>query len=138
MALDWFLLDKQVEIAVLTFAFFGLGAVALVVRLFRPALVRLSPRGIVIYNGWKERAFVWSDFAEFRLVRVRRNVFVGFTMSGTFTGKLALSGANRALAGIDGALPNSLTLSQRDLAELVQDAAKKWAPRPIPFVDGSD
>lgn len=138
VALAWFLADKQPQIALLTFAFFGFGAVALVVRLFRPAWVRFSPQGIAIYSGWKERAIVWSDFDEFRLVRVRHNLFVGFTMSSSFTGKLALSGANRALAGIDGALPNSLTLAPRDLAELVQAAAKKWSPRPIPFIDDSD
>jgi hypothetical protein len=128
--------DPQMFVfGILGIGFFGLGGMVLAIRLVRPVVLQVGPDGIATAGGWRNVRLAWSDIGAFALVRMRSTVFLGFDVSPGFAGKLPLSAANRALAGIDGALPAGLTLSPRDLAVLVNAAAAKWAPAPIPFTD---
>jgi hypothetical protein len=106
--------------------FFGLGIpVSLLQFTERGNYLQLDPDSFTIGSTWRKTTIAWRDVEEIRTVKIRRTRNVGYLLHGEPASRLAR--ANRAMAGIDGMLPDNFGVDVDELAKIFeqrrQDAA---------------
>jgi hypothetical protein len=102
--------------------FFGLCCLAAVAQMLPwSSRLRLSPEGFSIRHMYRERFFRWSEVSSFEVAKVGQNPMVVFDFTDAYTGARAMRRLSRAMAGAEGALPDTYGRKADDLARLMND-----------------
>jgi hypothetical protein len=99
--------------------FFGLGIpVSLLQFTGRGNYLQLNPDSFTIGSTWRKTTIAWRDVEEIRTVKIRRIRNVGYLLHGEPASRLARS--NRAMAGIDGMLPDNFGIDVDELRAIFE------------------
>jgi hypothetical protein len=99
--------------------FFGLGIPASLLQFTgRGASLRLDRDSFTIGSTWRSTTIAWRDIESIRTVKIRRTRFVGYLLHGEPASTLAR--ANRAMAGVDGMLPDNFGIDVEELREIFE------------------
>jgi hypothetical protein len=102
--------------------FFGLCTLVLMASLLPNAsYLRVSPDGFTMCSLFRAHSFRWSDVCGFSVGRVGVNRMVVFDFSDEFRGTPRLRKVAIALAGHEGALPDSYGMPLEALARLMNE-----------------
>ena len=101
-------------------SFFGLCAAVALLQVVRPSCLRLDEEAFAFGRGRKQRVR-WLDVGEFRVQRVGGNLMVVFDFAPSYRGFETGRRVASALAGAEGALPDTYGLKAADLAALMNE-----------------
>ncbi|MGA9342387.1 MAG: STM3941 family protein [Rhodanobacteraceae bacterium] len=100
--------------------FFGLCALVFLLQLHpKCSYLSLRPEGFTFCALFRKHEVKWADARAFTTVRIGPNKTVGWSYSNQFHAHARMRVLNRALAGIDAALPDSYGMRPEDLASLL-------------------
>jgi hypothetical protein len=102
--------------------FFGLCAVASALQFLpQSSCLRLGAEGFTIRSLFREQTYRWEDVDTFGVTLVGLNRMVGFNFAPHFRRAERLRGVSAALAGFEGALPDTYGLKAEELAYLMNE-----------------
>lgn len=102
--------------------FFGLGAGASLLQFLpQSSFLRLHADGFTVRTLYREATYRWEDVDPFGVVAIRHNRMVGFNYVPHFDRAKRLRRAVAALAGFEGALPDTYGLKAEELADLMNE-----------------
>jgi hypothetical protein len=100
--------------------FFALGVIVAVVNsLPGSSYLRLDNEGFTTCSLFRSHTFRWSDVERFEVARISTNKMVVFNFSDTYLRQEVGRKIATAMAGYEGALPESYGLSPEELAKLL-------------------
>lgn len=118
----FFVLPTHPVLAEQAIVFFGLGVLVAVIQLLpNSSYLEVDERGFTTCTMFRKGFVSWDDVAEFvpYTVNARARKRVGFRYAASYQAHAASRKFLRALAGVDGALPDTYGRSAEDLAALL-------------------
>lgn len=113
-------------VGLLTAGFFGLGVIVFGALLLpNSAYLRLGPDGFTVCSLFRAHSYRWSDVGPFSVDRVGLNRMVVFNYSDDYRGSPRLRRVAAAMAGYEGALPDSYGMKLEDLADLLNEYRRR-------------
>jgi hypothetical protein len=101
-------------------AFFGLGVIIFAVLLLpNNAYLRLEPEGFTVCSMFRAHTSRWADIDCFCVGVIGHNRMVVFNYSAAYRKHQSSRKVARALAGFEGALPDTYGMSAGELADLM-------------------
>jgi len=118
---------------------FGLCVLVFTVSLLPGAnCLRVGPNGFTIRSLFRSHSYRWSDVRGFGVGRVGVKWMVVFDFTDEFQGTPRLRKISVALAGHEGALPDSYGMPLEALAELLNEYRDQGTNSQAAKADGSD
>lgn len=112
-------------------AFFGLGLVAISVRLFRPDVLTLTADGFTL-RDWKQTQRIrWRDVKEFFVWSVHSNRMASWTLHDDARQASTMARINSPY-GLDGSIGITWPHSPEQMVELLSEWKDRYAPEPHP------
>jgi len=127
-----FLIHKGEKFGWVCAGFFGLGIPVFLVQLLPNAsFLTVTEEGIEFCSLFRRHKIRWSDISEFGVTTVRQqglpvNKMVGFNYSPTYQRAAKARSVAKALAGFEGALPDTYGMRAENLAQLLTEYHRKW------------
>jgi hypothetical protein len=116
-------------VASLLAGFFGLGVITALVNLHpRASYLTLNERGFEFSSLFRRKFIAWGDVQEFVPISMHRNDFVGFFYAPTGNAP-AMRRVSSFVTGIEAMLPDTYGHSNVELARLLNELRRKFAPR---------
>ena len=114
--------QEDVWVMWLCVGFFGLVAGVSVLQLLpQTSCLRLDTEGFTIRSLFREQTYRWDDVDTFGATRIGPNKMVGFNFAPHFRRAERLRGVSAALAGFEGALPDTYGMKAEELAHLMNE-----------------
>jgi hypothetical protein len=108
--------------------FFGIGALVLfVLCLPQASYLRLTAAGLEFSNRFRRDFVRWSEVARFRVADLGGYSIVGWDYVAGHARSRALQPVASAIAGVDGALPETYGLAGEELVRLLNDLRARVA-----------
>jgi hypothetical protein len=103
-------------------SFFGLGVVVFIVNLPpSSSYLLLKKEGFTVCSLYRKSSFKWSDIEEFVVGYLIGPKMVVFNFSLTYDRQQKSRIISKAIAGYEGALPDTYGMSAKELAELLNN-----------------
>jgi hypothetical protein len=114
-------------IAGLNMGFFGLGVLIALVSLHpRASFLTLIPSGFEFASLFRRHHFAWTDVAGFVPIIIAGNKMVGWDFAAGYSKSKTLRGVSAAMAGVEGALPDTYGHTHFELARLMNGLRTKY------------
>jgi len=122
VAIGVWMTDEKPVMGWLCVGFFGLGIPASLVMM-RPntTYLKLTAEGFEIVGMARVTAYKWSDVDHFRVASIRGAKMVGIAFSSEYTQQRAARAVASALAGMEGAIPDSYTASVEEVCRTLNE-----------------
>ena len=128
----WMASEKPL-IGYLCIVFFGLCALVFTVQLHpNSSYLTVSPDGFTFCALFRQTFVPWSQTTEFVVVNVRNHQMVGWNYALGYQGQKAGRVLAKAIAGVEAALPDTYGIKASDLANLMNDARRRYVPSTRP------
>ena len=123
----WVADPKMRLFAGVTMGFFGLGVlVALISFHPRASFLTLSASGFEFASLFRRHQFAWADVAGFVPIIIAGNKMVGWDFAARYSKSQTLRGVSTAMAGVEGALPDTYGHSNIELARLLNELRARY------------
>ncbi|PYJ03749.1 MAG: hypothetical protein DME25_11360 [Verrucomicrobia bacterium] len=116
--------------------FFGLGIPVFLLQLHpKCSSLTVTEEGMEIRSLFRSSKVRWSDISDFGVSTLRQqglpvNRMVGFNYSAAYQRASKARSVAKALAGFEGALPNTYGLRPEELAQLLAELHRQWSLKP--------
>jgi hypothetical protein len=122
VAIGAWMTDEKPVMGWLCVGFFGLGIPASLLMM-RPntTYLKLTAEGFEIVAMSRTTAYKWSDVDHFRVASIRGAKMVGIAFSFEYTQQRAGRAVASALAGMEGAIPDSYTASVEEVCRTLNE-----------------
>ena len=126
VALGIWILPSDPLIGYLNIGFFGLGAVVFVLQLNpKASFLKITEEGFT-FSTMRRRQFVrWQDVDVFKVVRLGPRRFVGWNSAAGSEAPGGVRRANRAIGGVEAALPDTYGMNADELARLLDEQRQR-------------
>jgi hypothetical protein len=125
--LGWYFFAGVPAVRWIFVAFFGLGILIFGVNLAPgSSYLRLSREGFTYCSLYKSRHYSWNEVERFGLIVVGMNRTVGFSFSSSYKGLERARKAVAAVAGYEGALPDTYGKKAAELVALLNEWKNKY------------
>lgn len=118
--------------------FFGLGMVVSVVNLHpRASYLTLTDAGFEFSSLFRKHFVRWSDVLDFIPYKISHNEMVGFNYSPHYRRQSVMRRASAMITDIEAGLPDTYGHEAVDLARLMNDLRRRYAPGAPVSADGT-
>jgi hypothetical protein len=124
------MINEGAAIGWLPASFFGICFVVAQWQLVvRPSFLYINVEGFAVGSKRRFHTYKWSDVEVFYVHSIHGNEMVMFNMSPGFQRSSAMRSAAKSFTGFEGALPDTYSMTPKELAALLNDYRHQFMER---------